>query len=172
MAPTAHALAAFVAPVAEVLSETELTILKFGFLALVYLFLARIIRVVVIEMRAPSTTSGAERSGPAGSSAKRSAGRGVASLRVLEPATQRGATYPLGDELTVGRAGGCGVVLTEDEFVSTVHARLFRRGLELFVEDLGSRNGTFVNGKQVTTPVRLRRGDRVQFGETVTEVTK
>ena len=53
-----------------------------------------------------------------------------------------------------------------------MHARLFRRGLELFVEDLGSRNGTFVNGKQVTTPVRLRRGDRVQFGETVTEVTK
>ncbi len=172
MAPTAHALAAFMAPVADVLSETELTILKFGFLALVYLFLARIVRVVVLEMRAPSGATSPERPGPAAPAPKRSGGRGIAGLRVLEPAAQRGATYPLGDELTVGRGGGCGVVLTEDEFVSTVHARLFRRGAELYVEDLGSRNGTFVNGKQITAATRLRRGDRVQFGETVTEVTK
>jgi hypothetical protein len=159
------------APVADVLSETELTILKFVFLALVYLFLARIVRVVVQEMRAPSTAPSVEHPGQPPSS-RRSAGRAGAGLRVLEPASQRGATYPLGDELTVGRAGGCGVVLTDDEFVSTVHARLFRRGAELYVEDLGSRNGTFVNGKQIAAPTRLRRGDRVQFGETVTEVTK
>jgi pSer/pThr/pTyr-binding forkhead associated (FHA) protein len=53
-----------------------------------------------------------------------------------------------------------------------VHARLFRRGDDLYVEDLGSRNGTFVNGHQVQSPTRLRRGDRVQFGETVAEVAR
>ena len=78
----------------------------------------------------------------------------------------------LGDELTVGRGGGCGVVIPDDQFVSTVHARLFRRGDETYVEDLGSRNGTFVNGQPVQAPTRLKRGDRVQFGETVGEVQR
>ena len=54
----------------------------------------------------------------------------------------------------------------------TVHARLFRRGEGLYVEDLGSRNGTFVNGEQVQSPHRLRKGDRVQFGETVGEIVR
>jgi pSer/pThr/pTyr-binding forkhead associated (FHA) protein len=64
------------------------------------------------------------------------------------------------------------VVIPDDEFVSTVHARLFRRGDDLLVEDLGSRNGTFVNGEQVNAPTRLKRGDRVQFGQTVGEVQR
>ena len=63
-------------------------------------------------------------------------------------------------------------MLPDDGFVSTVHARVFRRGDEVFVEDLGSRNGTFLNGDRVATPTRLRRGDRVQFGQTVAEVTR
>ena len=91
---------------------------------------------------------------------------------VLEPEAQKGDTYPLGEELTVGRGGGCGVVIPDDQFVSTVHARLFRRGDDLLVEDLGSRNGTFVNGERVVAPTRLRRGDRVQFGQTIAEVTR
>jgi len=80
--------------------------------------------------------------------------------------------HSLVEELTVGRGGGCGIVLPDDHFVSTVHARVFRRGDDVFVEDLGSRNGTFVNGAPVASPIRLRRGDRVQFGETVAEVVR
>ena len=53
-----------------------------------------------------------------------------------------------------------------------MHARVFRRGDEVYVEDLGSRNGTYVNGSPVASPIRLRRGDRVQFGETVAEVVR
>ncbi len=90
----------------------------------------------------------------------------------MEPPSREGETIPLDDEVTVGRGAGCGLVLTDDQFVSTVHARLFRRGDDVFVEDLGSRNGTFVNGKPVSTTTRLRRGDRVQFGETVAEVQR
>ena len=63
-------------------------------------------------------------------------------------------------------------MLPDDNYVSTVHARLFRRGSDVFVEDLGSRNGSYVNGMQVTSPTRLRRGDRVQFGQTVGEVVR
>jgi pSer/pThr/pTyr-binding forkhead associated (FHA) protein len=93
-------------------------------------------------------------------------------LRILEPPAHEGEIYPLAEEITVGRGGGCSIVLPDDNYVSTVHARLFRRGSDVFVEDLGSRNGSYVNGTQVTSPTRLRRGDRVQFGQTVGEVVR
>jgi hypothetical protein len=155
-------------PFAAALSEGALDVLKFAFLALLYIFLARVVRVVVLELRTPAGGAAVVAGGGDGKKAKRAGAR----LRVLEPEAQKGDTYPLGDELTVGRGGGCGVVIPDDQFVSTVHARLFRRGDDLLVEDLGSRNGTFVNGERVVAPTRLRRGDRVQFGQTIAEVTR
>lgn len=155
-------------PLADTLSQGALDVLKYAFLALLYLFLFRVVRVVVLELRAPAGAAAAEVAGETPRKTKRPGAR----LRVLEPPAQKGDTYPLGDELTVGRGGGCGVVIPDDQFVSTVHARLFRRGDDLIVEDLGSRNGTFVNGEKVVAPTKLRRGDRVQFGQTVAEVTK
>jgi pSer/pThr/pTyr-binding forkhead associated (FHA) protein len=145
--------------------ESVLTILKFCFLALLYLFLFRVVQVVARELRAPATEEAAD-----GRRGRK--GRKGVRLQILEPAAHEGELYPLGEELTVGRGGGCGIVLPDDHFVSTVHARVFRRGDEVFVEDLGSRNGTFVNGAPVASPIRLRRGDRVQFGETVAEVVR
>jgi hypothetical protein len=145
--------------------ESVLSILKFCFLALLYLFLFRVVQIVARELRAPATEDAAE--GRRG----RKTRKGVR-LQILEPAAHEGELYPLGEELTVGRGGGCGIVLPDDHFISTVHARVFRRGDEVFVEDLGSRNGTFVNGAPVASPTRLRRGDRVQFGETVAEVVR
>lgn len=165
-------LPALVTPLADAVPEAALTVLKFCFLALVYLFLWRVVRVVIMELRAPAIAAvGSAPAAEARQQAPRTDKRG-ARLRILEPAAHRGETYPLGDEITVGRGGGCGIVLPEDGFVSTVHARLFRRGDDLFVEDLGSRNGTFLNGDRLATPTRLRRGDRVQFGQTVAEVTR
>ena len=49
---------------------------------------------------------------------------------------------------------------------------MFRRDGDVYVEDLGSRNGTLLNGRPVGTAQRVRRGDKVQFGRTVTEVTR
>lgn len=158
-------------PLAQAVPEAALTVLKFCFLALVYLFLWRVVRVVVLELRAPAiaaaTGDGAVRQATGGKSERKGA-----RLRILEPPELRGETYPLGDEITVGRGGGCGIVLTADQFVSTVHARVFRRGDDVLIEDLGSRNGTFVNGERVTAPTRLRRGDRIQFGQTIAEVVR
>jgi pSer/pThr/pTyr-binding forkhead associated (FHA) protein len=146
--------------------ESVLTILKFCFLALLYLFLWRVVQVVVREMRAPAPSEPGAEPKPG-----RKERRG-ARLRIIEPTAHEGEVYSLGEEITVGRGGGCGIVLPDDHFVSTVHARLFRRGDDVYVEDLGSRNGTVVNGEPVAAPTRLRRGDRVQFGETVGEVVR
>src|ERR1700730_7552679 len=147
--------------------ESVLTVLKFCFRALLYLFLWRVVQVVVREMRAPAPGDGGAAEPKAGRKERRGA-----RLKILEPAELEGEVYSLGEEITVGRGGGCGIAPPDDHFVSTVHARLFRRGEDVFVEDLGSRNGTFVNGESVAAPPRLRRGDRVQFGQPVGEVVR
>jgi pSer/pThr/pTyr-binding forkhead associated (FHA) protein len=91
-------------------------------------------------------------------------------LVVEEPADQRGRSYPISGELTVGRAGGCAISLPDDTFVSSMHARVFRGEREgVLVEDLGSTNGTFLNGTKVTSPVPLGTGDRLKVGNTVLE---
>jgi pSer/pThr/pTyr-binding forkhead associated (FHA) protein len=64
------------------------------------------------------------------------------------------------------------VPLAFDTFVSQVHARAFERDGALWVEDLGSRNGTYVNGTPVHEPTRIEKGARVQVGETVLEVER
>lgn len=150
--------------------DSLLTILKFCFLALLYLFFLRVLRAVWAEMKAPApagpTTAQpapATRGGRAGGS------RAGARLRVIEPAETKGQTYELADELTVGRAGGCQITL-DDTFVSQLHARVFRRDGQLFVEDLGSTNGTFLNRKKVSAAAAIRKGDRLQIGKTVMEL--
>jgi pSer/pThr/pTyr-binding forkhead associated (FHA) protein len=146
-----------------------LAILKFCLLALLYLFLVRVVRAVWAELKppvravvAPPKTSRRDRSGR-GSKAKGDR------LRVVEPADHRGRSYELADELTVGRAAGCQITL-DDTYVSQLHARVFRKEGQLYVEDLGSTNGTYLNRKKVTAPVALRKGDRLQIGRTVMEI--
>ena len=113
--------------------ESVLTILKFCFLALLYLFLFRVVRVVVARdararAGAPQPARGRRRRAGGRRPAPSAQGRGPARLRILEPADRDAArAFALGDELTVGRGGGCGIVLADDTFVSQVHARVFRR---------------------------------------------
>jgi pSer/pThr/pTyr-binding forkhead associated (FHA) protein len=151
--------------------ESALTLLKFVFLGLMYLFLWAVVRVVVRELRAPAPT--AATGGHVSSSRRHSpAKKPFAVLRVIAPEARKGEVVPIDGEITVGRGGGCALVLADDHYASTVHARIFRRGKDLYVDDLESRNGTYVNGKRITTTTRLRRNDRVQFGQTVCEVQR
>ncbi len=154
-------------------TENLLTVLKFCFLALLYLFLARVVRVVVLEMRAAKDVDLAadEVVPPPKPKPKSRDRRRLPSLHIVEPVSLAGEAFTLDREVTVGRGGGCQIVLPDDTFVSQVHARLFQRDGRTYVEDLGSRNGTYVNGKRIEGATRLRRGDRIQFGQTVTEVT-
>ena len=98
--------------------------------------------------------------------------KAFASLQVLAPENRRGEVVPIDSEITIGRGGGCALVLTDDQYASTVHARVFRRGNDLFIDDLESRNGTFVNGNRISSTTQLRRGDRIQVGQTVCDVAK
>ena len=152
--------------------EELLTLLKFAFLALIYLFLWAVVRVVIRELRAPALApTGA---GPVATAKpkKTAATKSFATLRVLAPEARRGELVPIDTEITVGRGGGCALVLADDQYASTVHARVFRRGNDLFVDDLESRNGTFVNGTRISTTTKVRRGDQIQFGGTVCDVMR
>jgi hypothetical protein len=97
-------------------------------------------------------------------------------LVVVDPPEAQGRTFPLGQgghvELTVGRAPGCGLALTEDSFVSQLHARLFRTDGTWQIEDLGSTNGTFLNRRKVSGPQSVHPGDRIQVGRTVLELVR
>ena len=159
--------------------DSLLTILKLCFLALLYLFFMRVLRAVWAEMRAPTVAHQAVAApqaqpaarGWAGGNARSGGSHAKASgrLRIIEPPETKGQTYELDDELTVGRAGGCHITL-DDTFVSQLHARVFRRDGQLYVEDLGSTNGTYLNRKKVTAPIAIRKGDRLQIGKTVMEL--
>ena len=161
--------------------ESLLTILKFCFLALLWLFFLRVLWAVWAEVNNPAPTPSPLRTNPAG--APRAAAPAAARpspvsggdstvLRVVEPADRRGTTFPLGEELTVGRASSCQIALPEDSYASQLHARIFRRDGRLWLEDLGSTNGTYLNAKAIKAPVALRRGDRVQVGRTVLELAR
>jgi len=92
----------------------------------------------------------------------------VGQLVILEPVDRAGQTFVPADETTVGRAPGCGITV-DDTYASQLHARIFRTGEGLFVEDLGSTNGTFLNQRKVGGPQPLHAGDRLQIGNTVLE---
>jgi pSer/pThr/pTyr-binding forkhead associated (FHA) protein len=153
-----------------------LTFLKYIFLALLYLFFLRVLRAVWVELREPKAApvpATGSAPGPEPVPGKRGRrGRGGERLVVLEPADKVGQEFSLGDEVTVGRAGGCGVALPDDTFVSQLHARVFRRDGDLYVEDLGSTNGTYLNQHKVTSAAAVHKGDKLQVGKTTMEVRR
>jgi pSer/pThr/pTyr-binding forkhead associated (FHA) protein len=147
--------------------DLVLYLLKYAFLAVLYIFIARAVRAVYVELQ-PGTsgpsTAGSPRQAP------RKAKRAPKKLTVVEgPA--KGKTLDLGSELTIGRADKCHLVL-DDTYVSQIHARIFAKGETYVLEDLGSTNGTYLNRRRITSPSEVQRGDKVKIGKTVMELRK
>jgi hypothetical protein len=126
-------------------------IVRLLFLGLLYLFLFRIARALIGDLRAAAREPGAE------------LGRLVV---VTSPGGEpaEGTSLALDAIATIGRDVNNAVVV-EDQFVSAEHSILTFRGRNWYVEDLGSTNGTFVNGSPVDGVAPLGFGDVVQVGQ-------
>lgn len=168
--------------------ESLLRILQFLLIALLYLFFLRVLRAVWAEVASPREVgtggvSGGSASAPARARSAPRAQRPAPArgspqrLKVIEPADRKGQAFDLAEELTVGRAAGCQVKV-DDTYASQLHARIFSKDGQLFVEDLGSTNGTYLNRRgtqnkeKVGGPIALKLGDRLMIGKTVLEVAK
>ncbi|HEX2784826.1 MAG TPA: FHA domain-containing protein [Ilumatobacteraceae bacterium] len=175
-------------------TEPLLGVLKYVLLALLYLFFARVLWAVWSEVRGPRggvavTQPARGRPSPSDptvaapvpdaasiSQSRRAirAPRGkrgtVGRFVITEPKSARGSAFAINEELTIGRAATCTIGMPDDSFVSQLHARVYRDAGLAMIEDLGSTNGTYVNGKRLTKPEQVTKGDRVQIGSTVFEV--
>ena len=151
--------------------EPLLNVLKICLLVLLYLFFFRVLRAVWAEVNVanPARSGTGTARERLGGRRTRARNRVPPQLTVVEPADLAGRTFPLGDTLEVGRAAGCQITL-DDTFASQRHARLFAREGNLYVEDLGSTNGTYLNRHKVAGPMVVSRGDQIQIGSTVMEV--
>ena len=144
--------------------ETTLVALKIAFLVLLYAFIWRIVRAAGRGLR-QSRESVILRPPPSNAPALvvRRGRLVVAQSLILDP----GAEFELDSvEVTVGRGGQNDVVLEGDEFASARHVRFEPRTDGVWVHDLGSTNGTFVNGARIDESRRLDPGDVVRVGET------
>ncbi|MEI8081506.1 MAG: FHA domain-containing protein, partial [Actinomycetes bacterium] len=66
-------------------------------------------------------------------------------LMVLQPKVRKGASYPIASEVTLGRASTCTISIPDDTYSSQLHSRVFHSDAQVWVEDLGSTNGTHLN---------------------------
>jgi hypothetical protein len=152
-------------------TDETLLILKIAFLVLLYGFIVLVVR---------SATKGMEDSPPqesivlgAAEAARLRAEHGFAPARLLvlrSPELGEGRTLEIAAPTVVGRDGHSGIRLDRDEFASSRHARIEPRSDGVWVDDLGSTNGTFVNGKRLERAQVVRVGDVIRVGETELQV--
>ena len=142
-----------------------LVLLKYAFLAILYIFIARAVKAVYVELTPPATATA-----PAGRQTARKPKK-VPRKAVLTEGPRKGKSFDLSEELIIGRGDKCQITL-DDSYVSQVHARIFAKGDAFVLEDLGSTNGTYLNRRRITAPVELQRGDQVKIGKTVMEMRK
>lgn len=133
--------------------DVILALLRLIFLGLVYLFVWQVARGIATHL---------------GIHAERRKRRGT-KVVLVRSESQAGLDFTVTDATVLGRSDEADIVI-DDPYASEFHLRLVAQEGGLTLHDLGSTNGTYLNGRRVTAPTELRRGDAVQVGKTVMEV--
>ena len=140
-------------------------------LAVAGLFLLRVMRVAIVEVRQPKVDrepDPIEAVAVAPQKIRRRSGLG---LVFIEPKERAGRRIGIEQVTTVGRAADC-TITVNDTYLSTRHAQFTLDDGDLLVEDLHSTNGTYVNQELIAHRTRLERGDIVQVGGVLFEVVR
>jgi hypothetical protein len=144
--------------------------LKFGFLLVLYLFLLWVVRSAMRDLARYERAPAAE---PVEPPSRRRQEPALGDLRagvspqltvVAAMGHEPGTTFDVGAGATLGRSDGA-AIRVDDAFASSAHARIFPRGEYMYLEDMGSTNGTYLNGRQVKTPERLKMADVIRIGD-------
>ena len=145
--------------------------LKFGFLAVLYLFLLWVARSASRDLaRLEGSPASPEPPDPVPS---RRRDRGGPDLRagvsprlevVAAMGHDPGTRFDVGEGATLGRSNGADIRI-DDPFASSAHARIFGRGDFMYVEDMGSTNGTYLNGRQLKQAEQLKVADVIRIGD-------
>jgi FHA domain-containing protein len=147
--------------------DEVLLVLKIAFLVLLYLFIWRIVRTASRDLRLPQESFILAPSGPAGVHATRPGPRTGRLVVVKSADLEEGEQFELDSaQLTIGRGRQNDIAISTDEYASARHARFEPRQDGVWVQDLGSTNGTYLNGARLEHPRRLTQGDVVRVGET------
>lgn len=142
--------------------EWTLLALRIAFIAVLYLFLMQVTRVMLREIRAVAAARAPVQRAPA-PAARNVDERGLIVLDAGETWLEPGSYVELAGETFIGRGSGNDIQI-EDPFISTEHARIIVEEDRTIFIDLGSTNGTRINGEDVRTPLTLFDGDVIQLG--------
>jgi pSer/pThr/pTyr-binding forkhead associated (FHA) protein len=165
------------------LSDITIAAIKFGFLAVLWLFVLTAVSVMRSDLfgtrvtpKAPPATAMPPRAAgpakPARSAKPAKPRRGAPGSLVVTSGGLAGTAIRLGETpVTLGRAQDSTLVLNDD-YASTRHARLFPQDGQWFVEDLNSTNGTYLDRSKVTSPTPVPIGVPIRIGKTVVELRK
>lgn len=149
--------------IAAAVEPFALSALKYGLLALLFLFVWRAMRWVMRGLNVETGAAPVRRNGEAAPAARPTS--------LLIHADGRTNTYRLDGTTVLGRAPECDLRL-DDTYVSQQHARIFDKDGNWYVEDLGSTNGTFVNEQRLAAPAMLVPGDTIRVGTTLVELRR
>jgi FHA domain len=139
--------------------------LKFGFLAVLYLFLLWVAWSAIRDVAGRRRPLADDRDRGRGRSDGGVAGALPRLVVVAAMGREPGTAFEIHDEAVLGRAPTSDVQI-EDAFASSAHARVFPRGQSMYIEDLGSTNGTYLNERQLEAVEELRPDDTIRIGET------
>jgi len=153
-------------------SEIALTVIKVLFLALLWLFIFSAVSVIRSDLfgkavPAPDQPGPQELETPPPPPRWTRRPRGAPRVLTIAQGAQAGDSAELAAGVVlIGRSADCQLIL-DDDYVSTRHARVVTGETGLYIEDLGSTNGTYVNGARITAPTALSLSDSIRIGKTV-----
>lgn len=157
------------------MSELTLFLIRFAYLAVLWIFVLAAISVVRSDMFGARVPEPRAARGPRGKQAKTPKPprrRGSPThVQVIDGANSGDRAELNGDPVLIGRGTDAAIRL-DDDYVSTRHARIALSGDQWYVEDLGSTNGTYVGSSRLTEPLAVSVGTQVRIGKTVLELRK
>ncbi|MFW7414902.1 FHA domain-containing protein FhaB/FipA [Demequina sp. SO4-18] len=171
------------------MSELSITLLRFGFLILLWALVLTAIGVLRADLYGTRVTSrgrgravrrgGENRAAKVAAPSRSNTGVRTGSISTRDDAVAhlavtagalKGTTIPLGSApILIGRSPTCTLVI-DDDYCSARHCRVFPESEGWMVEDLGSTNGTFLDNQRVDDPMPFKRGDKLRLGGTTLEL--